>query len=461
MIIPLILIFTSLVGIITLVFWEKLEYKLLPLIAKLIIWTLPFERIPSIPLGGSTIRFSQILTLIGGYIFIILVFKKDKLLYAKKINPLFWYIITFVIATIPSFYMIVEFKRFAITYIATLLTFGTALFIAHFCENIYQRIIELVSIMIAVSLFAIYQVVGDLVGVPLFLTGLDGHYSKITFGIARAQGTALEPLYFAGILFLPWVTVLVKLLDPIKHEHINQVKFPIKFLTNNYILLLLFTLVLLLTISKSAIAIVILAFFVIVLRSIFCFSFKDIYTKLFPIFATLGGFFVLLNLYIPRVSIILKGIFDNLVGTINGISPSSEQRNLFIEVALKLIPDNIVFGIGSGQYGVLSHPFVWYVPLEQYLIVNNVYLEVLLEFGIIAFLVFLLMLVSPIYKGFNIAKKYRFKGNLHLKTIFILTTTLIMYCIQWFTFSPIFIMPIFIILGLLMNELYSEKKDEL
>ena len=68
-----------------------------------------------------------------------------------------------------------------------------------------------------VSIFGIYQFLGDLVlGLPTFLTGLRPQYTKAVFGYPRVQATAIEPLYFAGMLFWPMFLMILLLLNNLK-----------------------------------------------------------------------------------------------------------------------------------------------------------------------------------------------------------------------------------------------------
>jgi O-antigen ligase len=57
----------------------------------------------------------------------------------------------------------------------------------------------------AVSLFGLYQFIGGAAGLSPALTGLRGAYTSAVFGFPRVQATALEPLYFANYLLIPLI----------------------------------------------------------------------------------------------------------------------------------------------------------------------------------------------------------------------------------------------------------------
>ncbi len=418
----------------------------------------PFERIPSLTVGGGaglTIRFSQIFTLLGLWVVAVLLVRRDKDLLQTKLNPIFWPLLLFTVAGIPSWYFVERPNRFLSTMIATLLAFGAAFLLSNFTTNVYQRIKDITFVMVFTSLFALYQVVGDLVGLPATLTLLDEQYTKQVLGIARAQGTALEPLYFAGMLFLPIITslVFVQHSDTIK-TYKNQ--FLNKLFANNSLLLALFTSAFLLTNSKSAIVTLLGLLIILVIFMATKTNFNRVWSRLSTL-VILGVVGILgLFVYSPQARNVLNELWRLFIFTVQGRSSTAVDRGLFLRIATDLLPQFSFTGVGSGQYAHWARPLVWFAGKDQYLITNNVYVEVWLEHGFLAFTIFLFMLLSLLISGFIKAKQYSFDSNLRLKTITILSFALLGYVIQWLTFSPIFIMPIFIIIGLLSNELWSQ-----
>jgi O-antigen ligase len=433
--------------------WKLAAFEWLDKICTYIVIALPFERLPSLPVGGANIRFSQILVLLGFSVFLILLIKRDTKLQEVKINAITYFLLGFLLVSIPSWFQIIELRRFFVTEIATVIAFGATFLLAHFAKDIYQKIILLTKVMIGVGLFGLYQFFGDLVGLPPILTGLREQYTKAVFGIPRIQATALEPLYFAGMLFLPIFTCLFFILA---HKKLLQSKIPY---TNLYILLF-FLCLLLLTVSKAAI---LLVGVMIVIIGILMFKRMQVGVLLKSV-SWLGGFLAVIGgvaiFFSQSLFTILQGIWKNFVDTLSGSSTSAIERFRFFDTALLLLPANILIGIGSGQYGVLAQRVAGFSNNsgEGYLIVNNVYVEVWLEHGFLALIVLLTFLLYPLIQAvmyLRLQKDFTTKKSL---TLLILGFTLLTLYIQWFTFSPVFIMPIFIILGMFIAGI-TEKDD--
>ncbi len=64
------------------------------------------------------------------------------------------------------------------------------------------RTVILVSAAL-VSAFGFWQFAADMLGAPLWMTGLRETYARAVLGFTRIQSTAAEPLYFADYLLLP------------------------------------------------------------------------------------------------------------------------------------------------------------------------------------------------------------------------------------------------------------------
>jgi O-antigen ligase len=464
------LISLSIFGLISYGLWSLAKFEWLSKIAALLVISLPLERIPSISLGGSNIRFSQLLVVFGMWIFITLLVKKDAQLLKMKLNRLNYFLFTFILASIPSWLMVSDFKRFLITEIATFIVFFAFFILSQFAGNIVDRVRDLINTMIFVTLFGYYQFVGDLIGLPFWATGLRETYTKIVFGVPRIHATAIEPLYFAGMLF-------VCLFTSSSYFFLNkQLVLPslLKFLkldkkSNNFINSLLFTfffIAFLLTISKSAIVIFLamVPFFSFFLIKIFGLNISNT-NNLVKIlkrsrWIAFGVIFIFISIYIyiPAVQTIWTGIYSNFADTIYGQSASSDERSLFLKAFNNMIGNSLVIGISSGHYGVEAGQYIpFQTGTDNYLIVNNVYLEVWLEHGLVSGLLFIGMLIS-ILIVFLRKIVARLSINPELSSVNIsLFFSLLAYCFQWLTFSPIFIMPIFIIMGLIASNINASE----
>ena len=156
--------------------------------------------------------------------------------------------------------------------------------------------------------------------------------------------------------------------------------------------------------------------------------------------------------------IVLTGeIGKNFVETITGTSSSAKDRSSFLNEALRHIPEQGLVGIGMGQYGTYVGDDLGGLNVENQAIVNNVYIEVLLEEGLFALIWFLMILITPLFSMLSIIRSKNFAQKKELIAAVSIFFILIGYYLQWNLFSPIFIMPIFIILGLSYNLSESKK----
>lgn len=425
------------------VIWPKINYAWLPQLCRWLVISLPFERIPSLNTPIGNIRISQILVLVGFWFLVLLLLKKDKVLAQTKLNAHSIYIFLFLFFSLPSWLQVINFNRFLSTFIATLLVFGAYFLLSHFTENIYARIQELVFTMIFVGFFGVYQFVGDMIGLPFWLTGLRETYTKIVFGIPRIHATAIEPLYFASLLFLPifaCFTFIVARRSILKKSY--------KY--SNFVLLLFFITLFILTLSKGAwIAIAIifpLFLFFIAQKFKILELIKSLGSWLFNI-VILFGFSLF---YSEAIFSFAIGFWQHLVSTFTFNTATSVERLTFVNSAWQILQQYFITGIGSGQYGVYAEKLIGVATTPgSFLIVNNVYLEVWLEFGLVSSCLFLLFIFTPVIRSLIQMGKTRQISDENQIAQFILTFSLLAYYIQWTLFSPVFIMPIFILLGLL------------
>ena len=452
MLLPFASLALLLLALVSVILWSRVSYVWLEKCARLIVLTLPFERLPSLPLGGATLRFSQLFTLLGFYLLLLLFLKNDSRTLRTKLQPVTWYLLTFLAFAVPSFFAVTDYPRFFVTMVGTLLAFGACWFVVHFVRDLSKLLRELVGVLFVCGLFGIYQVAADFVGFPTTLTLLSETYTKQVFGIARAQGTALEPLYFAGLLFFPLIhSFLTNLLPSAQRPADSRwekyyARYALGFFS-------FFAIALFLTYSKAALVLAAGAIGVLLIQATLRRSLGQVWCAFWPLTATLILGSYALFLYFPPALTIASNLFENFVDTLLGASVSSAERSAFFDTGLALLERTPLLGIGSGQYGVLARPYLEFLGAsrEQYLIVNNVYLEVWLEFGLLSTLTFAAFLFTLLRKGWLSVHRYAF-DEAPSPTV-VLTLTLSLYLLQWLTFSPIFIMPIFILLGLLGRSL--------
>jgi hypothetical protein len=445
--------------------WKKADLNWLNWISLLIIFSLPFERIPSLEVMGITLRFSQVFTLIGVGIFIILFFKKQFLNFKwSKIN---YWLIALLVATTPSLFNVTNWNRYFITTIATLIVFCAAFLIANFLKNRITAILGLIVSFTVVSLFGYFQFFADLLGAPISITLLKQTYTKAVFGFPRVHSTAQEPLYFAGMLFLPIFVCLIIYLNPklnlklskqiighvgtIKNKFFSEI---LKFIISNLslILLLLFVGLFTITIAKGAWFAIMLVLPFFVLGTWNQLNFKKLFFQIVVLICLIFPLAILFSFTSPSFQNSLNKVTENFSETILGTSSTFTERDNFQSLAFDLLKPEAIIGVGSGQYGILAERPLRSLKTDanQYFIVNNVYLEIWLEQGIAFLIIFIGMLVWLISTGITKLKNlnsFNLIQSIHLSIILAVICNLI----QWFTFSPIYIMPIFILLGLLAN----------
>lgn len=473
------LIIVGIISLITTFIWDKLQFSWLQRLSFGLVLSLPFERIPSIEAGGVNIRLSYILVILGFYFLGILLIKKDETLLKLKFGNLIYWILAFWVSLIPSLFGVLNPQRQIQALIATALVFGAAFLVSNFLEDVVKTVKWLVVVLFGVGIFGLFQFVADFVGVPYAITMLREHYTKRVFGFARIHATALEPLYWGGMLLLPCVFLGLYLifktdtqkdsqrqvkLDQNKHLMVDNDKntdsnHKIKNLSLNLLfnskwnILLAISVIYLnfiLTLSRGAY----LALCFSLLMALFL-SFRQISWSLVKrwilpyilLISVFGVFFVSSS---GSIDLIFKAT-DHIVNVFSDKQESTFERLSFLNDALSLVYNNIIVGIGSGNYGPRVQNNL---PQSDggWLIVNNVYLEIWLEQGLMAMLVFISMmiyyLVKAVYKLWK--NRLRFTSD-KLITLISLIAALVGYLLQWLTFSPIFIMPVFLILGLLVR----------
>ena len=450
--------------------------KSLNWIIYLLVLSLPFERIPSFSLGGANLRISQVLIVIGIGIW-------AKINWKKPFQPLpsvGIFSLLFFTFGLGSWMNISDLLRFLITIFGTVLVFLGCYLISRAKIDVWRAMQDLVLVMFTVGLFACYQFVGDMIGLPLELTGLREQYTKVVFGIPRVHATAIEPLYFAGMLMIP-ITILIISLIYKKSVTINQAL--INFLnwfrllsrvtqflaklnnsdSNNsfkWSLLAFFLILFILTLSKGA-----WAFTAVTLVGLLSMRFKLIFVFFNKIFARfkfqlgLGFLCLIFTIFIawvtiPTIPAVVDSFGSHIAATLVGESGTIAERQSFITDAWTLLENNPILGIGSGHYGVGVKDLGRGATDGGYLITNNAYLEVWLEHGFLSFLIFVTFLIYPLIRLLELIND----GN-HTNSVpaLMLFWILIGYYLQWTTFSPVFIMPIFILLGLAYNMVERSK----
>lgn len=402
----------------------------------LIAFFLPFERIGTYELGGSTVRISQIL------LAILLLVWLGKMLFRRKFdfakNPLIIPLAIFLAINILSLQNSLNLER-------SILVLGFIIFTALLSwvipnllrdkSAIEKTVIILLVSCFLVSVFGIFQFLGDMAGLPTSITGLRDLYTKGVLGFPRIQSTAYEPLYFANYLLIPLSIAFVLFLS-------RQGRIKWGWLL---ILLIIGGISFVLTVARGAylaLAVVILIICLVYFRKVF----------------TLRNIIILAVVLVLVWQVVVRalgyggGMFnlDIFQGHVLNVflGASYEERINTFESAITAWREHPFIGIGVGGFGPYVAPHPDYIPKDGWQIVNNEFIEILAENGILGafsfFIVILVLLARSIKAIIKAQDKY-------LKAIMIaLLAAFIGVIVQYQTFSTLYIMHVWFLIGLMV-----------
>lgn len=405
--------------------------------ALLLVFSLPFERIPSLQISVATVRLSQIvlIALAVALLFRALVKRTDPV----KLSPYLPFYILFVIALINSFWQMEALSRGVLVFVFIMFTSLAMWVIPAALKSklaILQAIRTLFWVTIIICLFGLYQYVGDVVGLPSYLTGLRELYTKVVFGFPRVQSTALEPLYLANFLLIPLSLAITLTIRRTEH-------FSWRLLTA---VIGLGGLTLILTLSRGGYIGFIASLCVIALASLF----KLMQPKI--MFGLMG-----------LVTVLTVAIFGVINFSNVGQKSIDEVERHFVNVsqdasalhrlgsfdyALEAYDRAPFTGVGIGNFGPFVADYPSVLPNDGWAIVNNAPLEILAEtgvFGLFTALAFLLMLFALSYKAVFTAK------DTALQAIMLgLIAACVGVLVQYQFFSTFYIMHIWALFGLMI-----------
>ncbi len=405
-----------------------------------IAFLLPFERIGSFELAGITVRASQIFSLITflAWIFIFLIKRKN---FSAK-NPLLIPIFLFLGSSIISLINAQNIQRGIIVLLFTIFTIFITFVIPNLVKNKnrLEKIIKAILVSsVFVSLFGIYQFVGDVIGLPKEITGLREQYTKIVFGFPRIHSVSVEPLYFANYLLIPISLLLSFLLSR------KKIKLPFSIFIS-FLILILTTLNLFLTLSRGgylALAFLFLLYGIFFIKSI-----------LSPKKLIILSLIILIALFSSYEFLLFTGkknnidIFIKQATTFNDGAGVEDRFNTY-DQAITMIKEYPIIGGGIGNFGPYSARNPNAEPKDGWAIVNNEFLEIWAEQGIIGLLIFLsLIFIITIRSIKAITRK---NVNPYLKTILIgLLFAYLAIMVQYQTFSTLYILHIWFLIGLIV-----------
>ena len=415
----------------------------------LLVFSLPFERIPSFEILQASIRPSVIVGIIVILrVLYLAVSRRIKLSFnvQEKIILIF---LVWLALLIPE---AINITRAVSVVLFNVFTIVTAIAVSVIFDKKYIKAILYALLISAtlVSAFAIYQYLGNLYGLPDSLTGIRDMYSWQVFGFPRVNATALEPLYFASYLLLPFSAATCL--------YINTEQ---KLLSHKpaLVLLFLFSFIIFLTVSRSAVfgLVAALVFVAIVHLKGGLSNYKRILAVILVVLLAGGCSQMVVN-YLNKPPTNPLGTFNNdEVGTdayfthLRDLSlADNDSRSIARQRAVLLLNENksaYIVGIGPGQFGPYTQNNT---PDEgKWMIVNNLTLEVLVESGAVGLILVLAFLIILISRGVRLAMsdKVTSEGVLAI----IISMYLVSQAIQYQGFSTLYVIYIWVPIGLLLG----------
>ncbi|MBI3495399.1 O-antigen ligase family protein [Candidatus Berkelbacteria bacterium] len=399
----------------------------------LLIFFLPFERIPTLQLGSFTAKINH---LVGGLVIIFflldVVFNRRKLYGNPTVIPTVIFLLSLLVSIVHTTAGVRSIIFFGLD------SFVIALFLIipqliDSREKLNRVVQVLLWSVVLVAVFGLYQFLGDLIGLSSAMTGLDPGYSKKVFGFPRIQAFAKEPLYLGNYLLIPLGTLFALFIAKIRHIQV----VPIAFLV---------MVVFVLTLSRGAF----LAFAVAAAIALL-FAFKKIFTFRSILLGGAAVFLVLIavNGILNKLGPDLKERFLAHATIQDYRSGDSTQGRLHaFAKAIDAFEESPVSGIGLGAYGmyVLNYPAT--PPPNGWFIVNNQYLELLAETGILGFASFVLLVA--VILGRSLIAYIKTQDQFYAALVLGLTAAYIGTLVQYNFFSTLAIIHIWVLMGLIV-----------
>jgi O-antigen ligase len=422
----------------------------------LLAFFLPFERIPSFDIAGFTFKINHF---IGGLTFVFwllaIFFQRRKL----SPNPLtIPFVLLFFFFFLSGINAGDQFRQLTV-FISILITF--VIFIATLNTLDSKKTLQLAiaAILLAsgiMGIIGIYQFFGDLAGLPTTVTGLDPGYTKVVFGFPRVHAFSKEPLYFANYLFIPIGVGLALLLSGNNPKEQDKKLTGIAAIADKLRgpwllpLLILLGLNFILTLSRGAfIAAVPFAIIFTLFYGKKIFMLRNVIVGVLAIAISLSAAYTILESVSPDA-------LDRFIGhaQLEDVLVSKQGESGFGRLnafgqALEAWGTSPLVGIGLGNFG----PYVKYYPLEKpgigWDIVNNEYLELLAETGILGTGMFFIILIMIFARS---VKAYRAAEDEYLKAVLVgLTAALVGIIVQYNFFSTLYIIHIWVLFGLVVG----------
>lgn len=419
---------------------------------------LPFERIPSVDFAGFTFKINH---LIGGltllFWLLAVVIGRRKLVPNPLSIPLLLLFFCFFISGIGA---VNQFRQWTV-FVSMIIMLG--IYIAAVNGVVSERVVKVIVSAIFLSaglmaLIAIYQFFGDLAGFPVTLTGLDPGYTKVVFGFPRVHAFSKEPLYFANYLFIPLGISLALFFTKNQasttaqgssHSWIERVA---DRLTGPWLLpfIVLLLIVFFLTLSRGAfIAAVPFAIIFIALYARHIFTWRNIVLGVLVITLSVTAVVKILNSVSPDALERFLGHAQLQDVLVQKTGESGFGRLTAFGQAFEAWQTKPIFGIGLGNFGPYVKGYPINTPDIGWDIVNNEYLELLAETGIVGVLIVFGILGLLLVRS---VRAYRQAKNRYLQAVLVgLTAAFVAIFTQYNFFSTFYIIHIWVLFALLIG----------
>jgi O-antigen ligase len=412
---------------------------------------LTFERFPTLDVGGNSLKINHILILVVLLVYLTVKLSRRELKIPR--DPIRIFVVLFLFSLAFSLPYAINQSHAIQVYAFDILmgiVFLTVTLVAQTKDAIKIAVKGVLWGALAAGLFGLYQFFGDMVGLPNSVTLLKAGYDKSTFGFARVQAAAEEPLYFANFIFIPMMISLILLIKGKISEVFGK--------SYAVVLVIILLIDFILALSRGAFlgaGVVLLLVFIFQAKSIFQLK-KILPALIILIFVIAGAYLALLKSEPQAID-----LFIAQVTVQNRDTESVVLRLTTSEQAIQLFLDNKIHGVGPGNFG----PVVQNNPTEKpadvgWMIVNDEYLEILAENGLIGFSAFVLLLIVIFWRSIT---AYRHAKDEFLKALLLgLIFAFIGILVQYATFSTLYIIHIWFLIGLIaaVSNLILEKNAE-
>lgn len=414
----------------------------------LIVFFLPFERVPSLELAGVNIKINTVLGFMVIFCWMLALMANSKKFKVQP-NVLAIPLCLFIFALILSYTQALNTSRAISVMIFIFFTIGLSILavnIVNTKDALKKTLLVLFFSSLVVGIFGLFQFGGDVIGLPQSLTLLKKGYTSAIFGFPRVQAFSMEPLYFANYLLIPicvGLTLFLNRQDLIK-----------RWWLGGLIILLLLNFVL--TVSRGGYLGLVASFFVIgIFLARRVFTWKNIIIGIIAgavviygvAFALSKGEYRATNEFLGHIK------FQDLTE-----GESIQGRLITFERALGAYRQSPILGVGIGNYGPWSKSYPAARPITGWDIVNNQYIELMAETGIVGLITFSIILLVLILRTF-VAFKYA--SDIFLKSVLVgLFAALIGILVQYNFMSTLYIIHIWVLIGLLVatqNIILSKK----